>query len=302
MDGNFSPEQIATTEPVRRTLEDLEQENAALRARVRELEASESALRDLKRLALAVLDASPSVVLVKARDGRYLLANRGIEEFFRMPRAELLGKTDHDVLPREMADPLWNQDLEIFRTGEGRQYEDVIPRPDGPHTYLTNKFPVFDSDSNAVAVAMIATDITHRKLMENERAELQEQVIAAQEMVLRELSTPLMPIAEGVIAMPIVGTVDTTRAAQIMETLLAGIGRYRAKAAILDITGVRTVDTAAANALVAAARAGKLLGARVAITGVRGEVAQTLVGLDADLGGIVTRSTLQAGIAWALAR
>ncbi|UQA60711.1 PAS domain-containing protein [Polyangium aurulentum] len=298
MSGDSSHEPPRAGRPV----EALEQENAALRARVVELEASERSLRDAQRLALAVIDHSPSIVLVKAPEGSYLLVNRGLEAFFAKPRSELLGATDFDVLPPEVAKPLWEQDLEVIRTGEGRLFEDVFEREGGQQTYLTNKFPIFDGESNVVAVAMIATDITQRKQMDNERAELQQQVIAAQDAALLELSTPLMPIAEGVIAMPIVGTVDNTRAAQIMDTLLQGINHHRAHSAILDITGVRTVDAAAANALVAAARAGKLLGARVAITGVRGEVAQTLVGLDADLGGIVTRSTLQAGIAWALAR
>jgi len=136
MSGTFSHE------PPRagRSVEELEQENAALRARVFELEASERSLRDIQRLALAVLDHSPSVVLVKARDGSYLLVNRGLEAFFGKPQSELLGATDFDVLPPEVAKPLWEQDLEIIRTGEGRQFEDAFERDAGQQTYLTNKF------------------------------------------------------------------------------------------------------------------------------------------------------------------
>jgi len=135
---------------------------------------------------------------------------------------------------------------------------------------------------------------------EQERVELQQQVIAAQQAALRELSTPIIPIGEGVVAMPLIGNIDSARAQQVIETLLEGVGESRARTAILDITGVQVVDSQVADALLRAAQAVRLLGAEVIITGIRPEVAQTLVGLGLDLSGIKTLSTLQAGIAYAL--
>ena len=88
----------------------------------------------------------------------------------------------------------------------------------------------------------------------------------------------------------------------MLETLLEGVAVSRASTAILDITGVPVVDTQVANALLRAAQAVKLLGAQVVLTGIRPEVAQTLVGLGADLSGIVTRATLQSGIAYGMDR
>jgi rsbT co-antagonist protein RsbR len=88
----------------------------------------------------------------------------------------------------------------------------------------------------------------------------------------------------------------------VLETLLEGIAGSGASVAILDITGVALVDTQVANALIRAAQAVNLLGAQVVLTGIRPEVAQTLVGLGVELGGIVTRSSLQSGIAYALER
>ena len=117
---------------------------------------------------------------------------------------------------------------------------------------------------------------------------------------LAELSTPLIPISDDTVVMPLVGTIDSRRAQQVIEGLLVGIVETRAQVAILDITGVPVVDTQVANALLRAAQAVKLLGAQVVLTGIRPEVAQTLVGLGVDLTGIVTRSTLQSGIAFAL--
>jgi rsbT co-antagonist protein RsbR len=101
--------------------------------------------------------------------------------------------------------------------------------------------------------------------------------------------------------MPLIGAIDSNRAQQVIETLLAGVASSGATSAILDITGVQIVDTQVANALLRAAQAVKLLGARVVLMGIRPEIAQTLVGLGLDLSGIVTRATLQSGIAFALA-
>ncbi len=126
------------------------------------------------------------------------------------------------------------------------------------------------------------------------------QIIESQQETLRELSTPLLHIADTVMLMPLVGTLDTQRSQQMMEGLLRGIEEYRAKVVILDITGVPVVDTQVANALIRTAQSIRLLGARVLLTGIRPEVAQALVGLGIDLSDIVTYSTLQNGIEAAL--
>jgi anti-anti-sigma regulatory factor len=121
-----------------------------------------------------------------------------------------------------------------------------------------------------------------------------------QEAILRELSTPLIPLSDEVLVMPLIGALDDRRAGQIIATLLQGVAQAQAQTAIVDITGVPVVDTHVANVLIQAAQAVQLLGAQVVLTGIRPSVAQTLVGLGIDLGGIVTRSTLQDGIAYSL--
>jgi anti-anti-sigma regulatory factor len=102
--------------------------------------------------------------------------------------------------------------------------------------------------------------------------------------------------------MPIVGTVDEERSAQIMEVALKGAQRTGAHALILDITGMRHVDAGVVSALVAVANALRLLGTEPLFTGIRPEVAQTMVELGVDLENMTTLSTLQAGIASALLR
>jgi rsbT co-antagonist protein RsbR len=97
-----------------------------------------------------------------------------------------------------------------------------------------------------------------------------------------------------------VGSIDQRRAGMIIETLLEGVAHRGAEMVIIDITGVATVDTFIADALIRAARAVRLLGAQVVLTGISPEVAQTLVSLGADLSIFTTRATLQDGIALAM--
>jgi rsbT co-antagonist protein RsbR len=159
---------------------------------------------------------------------------------------------------------------------------------------LVSAAPQLDAAGEIERVVCTFTDISSRKAA--------EELARAQAVMLEEISTPLVPISNDVVAMPIIGTVDPKRAEMVLDTLLAGIAQKGARVAILDITGVSVVDTQVATTLVRAAQAARLLGAQVVLTGIRGSVAQTLVDLGADLGDLVTRGTLQGGIAWALGR
>jgi anti-anti-sigma regulatory factor len=153
-------------------------------------------------------------------------------------------------------------------------------------------------------LCLLGQNITARKQAEemHRQTVAQAELIRAQQAALAELSTPLIPISDDVMVMPLIGTVDSFRAQQVISTLLEGIAGKRVSIAILDITGVAVVDTQVANALIHAAQAVELLGAQVVLTGIRPEVAQTLVGLGTDLKGIITRSSLQSGIAFATTR
>ncbi|NJP04374.1 MAG: PAS domain-containing protein [Chloroflexaceae bacterium] len=120
---------------------------------------------------------------------------------------------------------------------------------------------------------------------------------AAQQTALRELSSPLIPLIDGVVVLPLIGSIDNQRAQQVQETLLEGVMQHRANTVILDITGVQTVDNETANGFMQAAQAVRLLGAQVMMTGIQPRIAQTLIHLGADLSGIKTYSSLQSGIA-----
>jgi len=142
--------------------------------------------------------------------------------------------------------------------------------------------------------------VIERQRAEAERARLREEVIRVQDELLAQLSTPLIPLNPRVMLMPLVGDVDEKRARWMLEALLRGLERARAPVAIIDITGVSNVDARVADTLVAAARAARLLGTEVILTGIRSGVARTLVRLGTDLSGLRTRKTLQEGIDLAL--
>jgi anti-anti-sigma regulatory factor len=148
-------------------------------------------------------------------------------------------------------------------------------------------------------VGSLEASFTAEQRAQAEARRLQEEVIRIQDATLAELSTPLIPMGDGVVVMPLVGAVDSQRAQRVLRTLLQGVSTHRARAAILDVTGVPVVDSQVANGLVLAAQAVRLLGAQVVLTGIRPEVAEALVNLGADLTSLVTRGSLGEGINFA---
>jgi len=119
---------------------------------------------------------------------------------------------------------------------------------------------------------------------------------------IQELSNPIIPVYNGVLVVPLVGRVDSSRAQALTEALLEAIAREQAEMVLLDITGVAVVDTSVANHLMQTARAARMLGSQVVLVGISAEVAQTLVQLGLDLGHLVTLSNLQSGLEYALAQ
>ncbi len=137
-----------------------------------------------------------------------------------------------------------------------------------------------------------------REMEKRYRAELEEKVrlLEAQQAAIRELSTPVIQLWPGVLILPIVGAIDSPRAAQITEDLLERIVAAQARVVIVDITGVPLVDTGVANRLLKTVRAASLLGAHCLLAGIRPEIAQTVVHLGVDLSGIETYADLQSGL------
>lgn len=127
-----------------------------------------------------------------------------------------------------------------------------------------------------------------------------ERTVSLQRMALQELSAPLIPVLEGITVMPLIGTIDTERAKQIMENLLVGAVKHRSEVVLIDITGVPVVDTMVAHHIIQAAEAVRLVGAKCMLCGIRPEIAQTIVNLGINLNEVVTKNTLKKGIEAAL--
>ena len=244
----------------------------------------------------AVIDSLPYATFWKDMTGRYAGANqRFVTDLGFTAAADVVGKSDA-ALPWQPGEAALFQaaDARVLAHGQA-EYDDseTVIYPDGRQEWFeTYRIPLRNAAGALVGIMTTYNNITQRRTAET--------TVQAQAAQLHELSTPLIPLHDQVVLMPLIGAIDTARAQHLLEVLLAGLATHHARCAIVDITGVLVVDTQVAAALIRAAQAARLLGARVIITGMRPDVAQTLVGIGVDLTDIVTLNTIQSGIAYAL--
>jgi len=146
------------------------------------------------------------------------------------------------------------------------------------------------------------------QVLDEERQKLVADLTATTERqaqlleMVRELSSPVAPVLEGIIVLPLVGRVDEDRAQRISDTLLQGIAVHQAQVVILDITGLVEVDAQVVGRVLHIARSARLSGVEVVLVGIQAEVAADLIGLRLDWSGLVTRADLRAGVEYALSR
>jgi rsbT co-antagonist protein RsbR len=288
-DGSLLPVNVSVV-----TLYDDQQQPQKFIAVARDLTEQRQREAQIYLFKTLVEEAPDGFLLVNPADGTFMFANQALEALLK--RSIVPGETmfwemfdpAHHAQIGEVAEAVmqgfWRGILE-YRRADGSTFRGAV-----------SAFPITDEADNVVAMTSIVRDNTDQERAEAEREALQQQVIAAQQAALRELSTPLIPIADGVIVMPLIGTIDSQRAEQVMESLLEGVSHHRAHTVILDITGVQVVDTQVANAFIQAAHAVQLLGAQVMLTGIQPQIAQTIVQLGVDLLDIVTESSLQAAV------
>ena len=192
------------------------------------------------------------------------------------------GRKYQDLTPPEYHEYEAKIIEQIVRTGQPAEYEKEYIRKDGSRVPISlTTFVVRGAEGEPVGVAAIIKDITERKL-------------AGQ--ALLELSTPVLRLWEGILGLPLIGTIDTARAQQIMEKVLQSIVATESTVVIIDVTGIPVVDTKVAGHLLDTGRAANLLGAQYILTGISPSVAQTLTKLDVDLSQVITRGTLRGGL------
>jgi PAS domain S-box-containing protein len=239
-----------------------------------------------------------------------------VREFEQLSRERTFAHGDGGLPARvwERGEPLWVEDIATngsFPRSEAASREGLhgafaFPATVGGETIAVLEF--FSREVRPPDDALLAMmshvgsqlgQVIERRRAESEHARLREQVVRAQDELLAELSTPLIPLTREIVLMPIVGAVDAKRARRMIDALLRGLAETRSPVAIIDITGVAVVDSHVANTILQSAHAARLLGTHVVLTGIRAGVARSLVRLGVDLSGVNTRKTLQEGIALA---
>jgi len=284
-----------------KTKEQLIQELIAAREQITKLEtvvAELEQIRDDSFKAQFSIDHAPQGVFWIRSDGSFAYANDTACHIMGYSREELLTMSVFDIdpaLPRETWPELWQQVRE-------------------------NKVPVFETqhqtkDGRVISVEILANyleyegqeynctfndDITERKQAEAERERLQQEIIETQQRSIQELSTPVIPIMDQIIVIPLIGSIDSMRARDITRSLLAGISQNRAKVVILDVTGVPLIDSGVANHLNKTIQAARLKGAQTIVTGISDAVAEAIVDLGINWSEITTLSDLQTGLIVAL--
>ncbi len=129
---------------------------------IKEHKRAEAALRKSKEQAQTILDNTPAVVYLKDTDGRYLLINHQYERLFHVTKDQVIGKTDYDIFPKAFADAFRMNDFKVLETKNSLVIEEIAPHDDGMHTYISLKFPLYDSVEGLYGVCGISTDITDR--------------------------------------------------------------------------------------------------------------------------------------------
>ncbi len=233
--------------------------------------------------------------------------NPTAQKMFAFASNELVNQPIEATFPGLAETELPARFREVATSGEtwqtefvySQETEETVPLQDelDPTQNIYQVYAFQTSPDNIVAAFL---DITESKQAEKERERLQEEVIEAQKQVIHELSTPVIPIMDNIIVMPLIGSIDTMRARDITRMLLAGITERQAKVVILDVTGMPFVDTGVVNHLNKTIQAAQLKGARTIVTGISEAVAETIVDLGIDWSNIETLSDLQTGLVAAL--
>jgi rsbT co-antagonist protein RsbR len=265
----------------------------------------------------ALIDLSPTAIIARRMDGVITLWSRGAETIYGWTKAEVLDRVTHSLFQTRFPAPL-EQIMSEFTRAKRWTGELVHSTKDG-HEIVVQSWWLAEIDARGEIVGMLESnvDITQRKqdeskLIEQEaelRArndelaaseEAKTQLIERLRYSVAELSNPILEVWDDVLAMPIIGVVDSRRTADMVQRLLAEVARTQANFVIVDLTGVEIVDTKTADHLTKLMRKVELVGARCVLTGIRPAVAETLVDIGIDFGRLNTLRNLKHGLREAL--
>ncbi|WP_437489867.1 STAS domain-containing protein [Sorangium sp. So ce1014] len=248
----------------------------------------EAKLREAQVILRAILDNMPITVCMYDREGIFTFHDgKGLEAVGVKP-GQFLGTSVLELFANVP------ETLEVNRQAlAGKSAYNVY---DGHGTaWETWHVPVRDSNGEPDGMLTLSLDGSMAKRREQE-LQAKIDLIEKQQKVIRDLSTPIIEVWDKVLTLPMVGVVDSLRISEVMDNLLSAIVNKNARFAILDLTGVDAVDTRTAGYLIEMIKAIRLLGAEGIITGIRSNVAQTMIALGLDLSGVTTVGNLRAGL------
>lgn len=261
--------------------------------------ATEKKLRESERWLNLITNNVPMIIFAIDKDGIFTLSEGKGLAALGMEPGQVVGLSSFDVYAET---PQVCDEIRQALTGETVTSNVIL----GPMVFQTTYSPIRNEKDEVTGLIGLSIDVSESRQAEIEREQLQQEVIDAQQRAIVELSTPVIPImdapngAGGIIVMPLIGSIDSMRARDVTRSLLAGIGRYRAKVVIVDVTGVTLMDTGIVNHLNKTIQAARLKGAKTIITGISDAVAETIVDLGIDWSEITTLSDLQTGLVIAL--
>ncbi|WP_437870812.1 PAS domain-containing protein [Sorangium sp. So ce363] len=244
--------------------------------------------REKERILHTITQALPSVLWAVNRAGIFTLHEGKALDRAGLAQGQHIGKNAFELYAESV------EGVEVLRRALAGEPNHSVTQAHG--LFWENwQLPIRGEHGEVHGVVGFSLDVTDAK---NTELELRNQLdlIERQQQVIRDLSTPIIQVWDGVLTLPMVGILDSARTADVMDVLLDAITRTRARYAILDLTGVEVVDTKTASYLIELVRAIRLLGAEGIVTGIRSNVAQTIVSLGLDLADIATFGNLRAAL------
>ncbi|MDI3288482.1 PAS domain-containing protein [Polyangium sp. 15x6] len=266
--------------------------HVSLRPKEAEIEGDQSSVRRREQVLRVVLDNLPILVWATDKEGVCTFADgKGLELSSRRPE-DIIGSNALTMYPPENT------------TGLRLALEGTMTRhvsADNGQYWDNRDIPVQDDDGNVIGTVGMSLNITE---LQQAKAELEAKLalIERQQEVIRNLETPIIQVWDHVLTLPMVGVVDSRRASRVMDDVLGAVNRTSARFAILDLTGVDVIDTATASHLFSIIGAVRLLGAEGIISGIRPNVAQTMVSMGVDLSSVITLSSLRDALALCMRR
>ena len=253
-----------------------------------------SATADEESYRLLVETVSDYAIVILDPGGRVVSWNPGAQRIKGYRAEEIIGKHFSCFYPPDAIQRgLPEQELQAAVKDGRFEDEGWRVRKDGTQFWANAIVTALrDKEGRLRGFGKMTRDLTERRQA--------EERIQQQAKEIMELSTPVMQVWQGVVAAPLIGSLDSQRTQQFMERLLSRIVETNSPVALIDIMGVPVIDTQTAQHLIETISAARLLGSQVVLTGVRPAIAQTLVHLGIDLSGIITRSSLSAGLQVAL--